>query len=59
MSAAPETPVTHFGQTDLLANRVMFVHDGSTGDSASFDVVVADETGGTSGAPETVHVAVF
>jgi cytoskeletal protein CcmA (bactofilin family) len=52
-------PVVRFTQADLLANRMVFVHDGSIGASASFDVTVTDQAGATSGPPQTVRVAVF
>ena len=47
-----------FTQADLLGGRVLFVHDGSGGDSASFDVMVTDKSGATSGDPKTVKVIV-
>ena len=43
------TPVPHFTQADIEAGRVMFVHNGAPGQSANFDVMVADDSGGTSG----------
>jgi cytoskeletal protein CcmA (bactofilin family) len=58
-TSAATTPVDSFSEADLESNTVMFVHDGSVGSAASFDVVVTDQTGGTSGSPKTVHVAVF
>jgi cytoskeletal protein CcmA (bactofilin family) len=56
---ARATPVERFTQTDVQMHSVVFVHDGSGGESASFDVVVTDHAGATSGAAKTVHVAVF
>jgi cytoskeletal protein CcmA (bactofilin family) len=58
-TTAASTPVERFTQADLIANTVVFVHDGSVGSAASFDVVVTDNAGATSGVPKTVHVAVF
>lgn len=56
---AAATPVVRFSQADLRANRMLFVHDGSVGASASFDVVVTDQAGASSGQPQSVQVAVF
>jgi cytoskeletal protein CcmA (bactofilin family) len=58
-TTAASTAVDSFTQADLYSNTVMFVHDGSVGATASFDVVVTDNAGDTSGTPKTVHVAVF
>jgi len=58
LSTAPRRSVTAFTQADLEAGRVAFMHDGRSSDLASFDIVVADRSGGTSGAPQTVRVAV-
>ncbi len=58
-AAAPTSAVTQFTQADLQANRMLFVHDGSGGDVASFDVIVTDQTGASSGPAQTVRVAVF
>lgn len=57
-SSAPSQPVSSFTQEDLEQGRVLFSHDGSNADTAKFDVVVADQSGATSGAPQTVRVAV-
>jgi len=43
---------------DVEAGRVAFMHDGRSTDLAGFDIVVADRSGGTSGAPQAVKVAV-
>ena len=51
-------PVETFTQADLLAGRVYYSHDGNDAPSARFDVVVADAEGATSGAAQTVRVAV-
>ena len=58
-SGAATTPVARFTQTDLAANQMLFVHDGLVGAAASFDVVVTDQAGASSGPAQTVHVAVF
>ncbi len=59
LSGTPSTPVCVFTQADLQAGRVMFVHDGAiAAPAASFDAVVADHSGATSGAAKTVNVEV-
>jgi cytoskeletal protein CcmA (bactofilin family) len=58
LANAPRKAVTTFTQADLEAGQVSFVHDGRGGGAASFDIVVADRSGSTSGAPQTVKVAV-
>jgi cytoskeletal protein CcmA (bactofilin family) len=55
---APGRPVVRFTQADLEGGRVSFMHDGSTTRSASFDIIVADRSGATSGKPQTVKVSV-
>jgi cytoskeletal protein CcmA (bactofilin family) len=50
--------VFKFTQADIEAGRVLFVHDGGGGTTGSFDVVVADDSGATSGNAQTVHVTV-
>ncbi len=57
LNTAPTKSVTNFTQVDIEKGLVKFVHDGK-GDKASFDVVVADAKGGTSGKPQTVNIAV-
>jgi cytoskeletal protein CcmA (bactofilin family) len=59
LTEAPRDPVTSFRQADIDAGRVQFVHDGSAGKLASFDVVVVDGAGAASGAAQTVKVAVL
>jgi cytoskeletal protein CcmA (bactofilin family) len=58
LAAQSRTPVASFTQADIEAGRVLFVHDGSYGSSASFDIMVADDSGGTSGRAQTVQVHV-
>jgi cytoskeletal protein CcmA (bactofilin family) len=58
LSTAPRRSVSAFTQVDLEAGRVAFVHDGRSTGPASFDIVVADRSGGTSGKPQTVKVTV-
>jgi hypothetical protein len=57
-ASAPASPVTTFTQDDLEQGRVLFAHDGTDSQTAKFDVVVADKFGATSGAAQTVRVAV-
>ena len=49
LSSAPGRPAAKFTQADLEGGRVSFKHDGTATPAASFDVVVADHTGATSG----------
>ncbi len=56
---APREAVTTFSQADIEAGRVQFVHDGSDGTRASFDVVVVDGAGAASGPAQTVTAAVL
>ena len=58
LTGQPSRATNAFTQADLSSGRVMFMHDGSTGSDTSFDVVVTDSKGATSGAPRTVKVAV-
>ena len=58
LASAPRRSVTSFTQADLETGQVSFVHDGRGSGPAAFDIVVADRSGGTSGAPQTVRVAV-
>lgn len=58
-TSAATTPVHKFTQLELQDGGVLFVHDGSPGRAASFDVVVTDDAGATSGIAQTVHVEVF
>ena len=58
LSRKPAEPVTNFSQADLQNGVVLFRHDGTNTQKASFDVVVADQAGATSGSARTVQVAV-
>ena len=58
LANGPGKPIVKFTQADLQGGRVLFKHDGTNTDMASFDVVVADHAGATSGAPQTVKVHV-
>jgi cytoskeletal protein CcmA (bactofilin family) len=58
LAGAPGRPAAKFTQADLEGGRVSFAHDGTATQAASFDVVVADHTGATSGRPQTVKVTV-
>lgn len=57
-AGAPGQPTRSFTQADLEGRQVAFRHDGSSGQRASFDVVVTDQSGAISGDPKTVHVLV-
>ena len=57
-SGSATVALNNFTQSDLQAGAIMFVHDGSMGAKASFDVLVADAEGATSGKPQTVTVNV-
>lgn len=58
LAHSPATPVVNFTQADLEGGRVYFAHDGTNTATANFDVLVADRAGATSGAAQTVKVAV-
>jgi cytoskeletal protein CcmA (bactofilin family) len=58
LSSNPYSPVEKFTQADLERGDVLFRHDGTNGGRASFDVVVVDAAGASSGAAQTVNVAV-
>lgn len=59
MNNGKRTPVETFTQADLENGHVMFAHDGNSADTASFDVIVSDSAGATSGSAKTVKVAVI
>ena len=54
----PRARSRRFTQADLAGGKVSFMHDGTNTQAASFDVIVADRSGATSGAAQTVKVAV-
>ena len=58
LATDPARPVDAFTQADLEQGTVLFRHDGTDEPRASFAVVVADRAGATSGAAQTVNVAV-
>ncbi len=58
LAGAPRRAATTFTQADLDGGHVLFAHDGTSTNVASFDVVVADASGATSGAAQTVRVSV-
>lgn len=58
LASDPVQPVATFTQADLEQGTVLFRHDGTDAPRASFAVVVADRAGATSGAAQTVNVAV-
>ncbi len=58
LAADPGQPIDAFTQADLEQGTVLFRHDGTDEPRASFAVVVADRAGATSGAAQTVNVAV-
>jgi cytoskeletal protein CcmA (bactofilin family) len=58
LSNNPARAVETFTQADLERGNVLFRHDGTGGGQASFDVVVVDAAGASSGAAQTVNVAV-
>lgn len=58
LATDPVRPVETFTQADLEQGAVLFHHDGTDEPRASFAVVVADRAGATSGAAQTVNVAV-
>jgi cytoskeletal protein CcmA (bactofilin family) len=58
LAVDPDRPVHAFTQADLQQGAVLFRHDGTDDPRASFAVIVADRAGATSGAAQTVNVAV-
>ena len=57
-SGAPGLAVQTFTQADLEAGRVHFAHDGIAAGIAGFNVIVTDKAGASSGAAQSVKVAV-
>lgn len=55
---APDAPIDAFTQAQLASGTVIFVHDGGTGGSGGFVVVVTD-TAGASSPPQRVSVSVI
>ncbi len=55
---APAAPIGKFTQADLESGKVMFVHNGGRITDASFDVIVVDGSGATSGDAKTVAIDV-
>lgn len=58
MSGAATTPLADFTLAELQSGSIIFVHDGGQSAQGSFDVVVADAEGATSGEPQMVTVNV-
>lgn len=58
LTSAPTQSVKEFTQAQVNSRNVMFVHDGTDGDSAAFSVTVYDASGASSGDPQTVSVLV-
>lgn len=58
LATSPSRPVNRFTQADLQNGGVLFTHDGTDTQAASFEVLVADRSGATTGAGQTVRVAV-
>ncbi len=54
----PKIAAQSFTQEQLEQGTIVFVHDGKTNVSASFNVSVTDASGASSGAPRTVDVEV-
>jgi len=58
LAGARSKAIAKFTQADIETSKVLFVHDGSTAAAASFDITVADASGASSGAAQTVKVNV-
>jgi cytoskeletal protein CcmA (bactofilin family) len=57
--SAPATNIQSFTQADIAAGSVIFVHDGTSGATAGFDVELRDSQGATAGPARHVSVAVL
>lgn len=58
LDGGPVAPTERFTQADVVRGAVLFLHDGSAGSNASFEVLVRDASGAASGKPQQVSVAV-
>ena len=59
LSADPTLAINSFTQADLEAGIVNFTHDNTASAQASFDVVVTDASGATSGTAQTVTARII
>jgi len=59
LTSAPASAVQSFTQADIAKGSVIFVHDGTSGAMAGFDVELRDSQGATAGPPRHVSVAVL
>lgn len=57
-ASAPAAAIDRFTQGELQAGEISFAHDGNAAATASFNVVVVDKAGASSGSARTVRVAV-
>lgn len=57
-AVAPRQAIERFTQAELLTGAILFAHDGNGEATASFDVVVTDKSGASSGSPRSVRVTV-
>ena len=58
LADAPTDKITTFTQAQLQASQIKFIHDGSGSKSASFDIIVKDNDGASSGKVQTVTAKV-
>lgn len=59
LDSAPASAVQSFTQAEVEMGIVIFVHDGTGGPMAGFDVELRDSQGATAGPPRHVSVAVL